>query len=228
MAKAPSFKQVQANIQGKLRINPKVMQASVPQLTFSPSVGIIARDIDKMEVDIRSFREPLKRAIKQVVIPSIQKNFEAEGRPAWEPYSEATYEIRERMGDAPPSKLLNKTGALQDVMKQIGIWTINQNAAILLDLPARVSYGKIHQGGYSKGSMSVQIKKSGSAAQAFRDLNSKIKKAIATGTTIQDFNFSIPARPFIMIQEEDVPEIQRVFAEWLGERIDRHWGKITR
>lgn len=223
----PSYQQIHSNIQGKLRINPKVMQASVPQLTFSPSVGIIARDIEKLGLDIRSFREPLKRAVQRVIIPSIQENFNQEGRPGWEPYSPSTLEIRERLGQ-PVGKLLNKTGALQRVMRQFNIWTVNNNAAILLDLPSSVSYGKIHQGGYSKGSMAAAVKKSGNAAQAFKDMNNRIKAAMKSGTTIKDFNFSIPARPFVMLQEQDIPAIQKVFEDWLKERVDAHWGKITR
>lgn len=222
-SKLPSTKQVQANIKNNLRINPQVMQAMVPQLTFSPSVGIIARDIDKLEMDIRSFKEPLSRAVKKVIIPSIQANFEAEGRPSWEPYSPGTIEIREKMGQ-PVGKLLNKTGALQKVMKRFNIWTVNQNAAILLDLPENVWYGKIQQSGYSGTSMNAAIKKTGSASAAFRQLQEKLRHSIKTGTTVKNFDFSIPARPFIMIQDHDIRDIQKVFEDWLQERIALHWG----
>ena len=223
MAKRPSFADVHRDVSSKLRINPRVMADSVPQLTFSPSVGIIARDIDKLGMDIRSFREPLKRAVQQVIIPSIQRNFDEEGRPAWAPYAEATIDIREKMGE-PVGNLLDKTGALRQVMSHVNIWTINNNAAILLDLPQNVWYGKVHQGGYGS-TMGGRIKKTGSAGAAFNSLQKSIANAIKTGTTIRTGDFTIPARPFIMIQEEDVPNIQRVFEEWLEERIERHWSR---
>jgi phage gpG-like protein len=218
---APSFTQIHRNIQSNLRINPKVMRDSVPQLTFSPSIGIIARNIDKMGIDIRSFKEPLKRAVQQVIIPSIQQNFEEEGRPPWDPYSASTLDIRERLGD-PVNKLLNKTGDLQNVMQRYNLWTVNNNAAILLDIP--LWYGKLHQEGHGK-SMAAAIKRTGSAAGAFNQINSQIKSAIKTGTTIRGTDMNIPARPFVMIQPEDVPKIQEVFERWLGERVNKHWGK---
>jgi phage gpG-like protein len=218
--KMPDFNQIHANVQSRLRINPKVMQESVPQLQFSPSIGIIARDIDRLGMDIRSFREPLTRAIKQVVIPSIQRNFTVGGRPAWEPYSPGTIEIRDRMG-SPVGSLLNKTGALQRVMGQVNLWTINNNAAILLDIP--LWYGKLHQQGYGN-TMGAAIAKAGSASKAFKNINDAVKQSIKTGTQIQSVDLHIPARPFVVLQEEDLPAIQRVFEAWLAERVAKHWG----
>lgn len=218
MAK-PNYASIHAGISRKLRINPKVMQDSVPQLTFSPSVGIIARDIDKLGMDIRSFREPLKRAVQKVIIPSILQNFEEEGRPSWSPYSPATIEIRENMGD-PVNKLLNKTGALETQMSRYNIWTVNNNAAILLDIP--LWYGNLQQSGYGN-SMGASIKKTGSAAKSFKDLNARLRATIKSGGTVRSADFNIPARPFVMLQEEDLPAIENVFAEWLQERVDRHW-----
>lgn len=215
----PSYQTIHAGISRKLRINPQVMRESVPQLTFSPSVGIIARDIDKLGMDIRSFREPLKRAVQKVIIPSIQRNFEEEGRPSWEPYSAATLEIRERMGE-PVNKLLNKTGALQTQMSRYNIWTVNNNAAILLDIP--LWYGKLHQEGYGR-SMSSSMKKTGSATQSLRNLNKGLRASIKAGTRVKATDFSIPARPFVMLQEEDIPAIEHIFSEWLQERINHHW-----
>lgn len=208
----PNHAQIHSNIKSKLRINPKVMRESVPQLTFSPSVGIIARNIDKMGMDIRSFREPLKRAVQQVIIPSIQQNFEQEGRPSWEPHSPATEEIRERLGN-PVGKILRSTGALQTAMSRYNLWTVNNNAAILLDIP--LWYGKLHQEGYGQGGPKV----------GFQERQKKIRQAIRTGRKVQNFKFSIPARPFVMIQDEDIPKIEQVFEQWLGERVNAHWSR---
>lgn len=220
-----TYQQAYAGIMGKLRINGRVTPGNVPQLQFSPSVGIIARDIDKLGMDIRSFHEPLKRAVQKVIIPSIQANFDAEGRPTWEPYSDATIEIRDNMHQ-PVGKMLEKTGMLRQTMKQLNLWTINQNAAILLDLPPNIWYGKIHQGGFGGTSMKSRIKKAGgSHATAFHGLQKDIKGAIKAGKTIRQADFSIPARPFVMIQPEDEDAIAEIFIKWLQERIDRHWSR---
>jgi phage gpG-like protein len=219
----PNHAQIHANIARKLRINPKVMKSSVPQLTFEPSIGIIARDIDKLSMDIRSFREPLKRAVQQVIIPSIMRNFNVEGRPSWEPYSPATIEIRQNMGD-PVNRLLNRTGALQTAMSRYNIWTVNNNAAILLDIPTK--YGKIHQEGYGT-SMKKAIKASGGdASAAINKINKTIRAARRSGQQLRGVDMNIPARPFVMLQAEDIPAIQAVFTKWLEERIAEHWGKM--
>lgn len=225
MAKATTtYQQAYSAIIGKLRINGNVTPGNVPQLQFSPSVGIIARDIDKLGIDIRSFREPLKRAVQKVIIPSIQANFDAEGRPPWEPYADATLEIRDHMKE-PVGKLLQKTGLLRQTMRQLNLWTINPNAAILLDLPPNIWYGKVHQGGFGGASMKARIKKSGNAGTAFKSLQKDIKGAIKAGKTIRTADFAIPARPFVMIQPEDEDAIAEVFIAWLQERIDKHWSR---
>jgi phage gpG-like protein len=35
---------------------------------------------------------------------------------------------------------------------------------------------------------------------------------------------AIPARPFIMFQEEDEYAVQEVFFDWLDNRVQLHWG----
>jgi phage gpG-like protein len=207
-----------ASVRG-LQIRRQVFQNSVPQLAFSPSVGIIARDVDKLGLDIRSFREPLKRSVQRVIIPSIQKNFDDEGRPeSWEPYAESTIDIRERQG-SPVGKLLDKTGALRTAMKRLNIWTINDTAAILLDLPSNVSYGKIHQQG-----LSGAAKRAKGAGGAFNKRQRDIRKAIQEGKTLRTA-VEIPARPFVMIQDDDVFAIEAIFSEWLNERIAARWSR---
>src|SRR5882757_8152561 len=44
---------------------------------------IAANDVDKLHYNIRSFREPLKRSLNEVIVPSIIQNFDVEGRPPW-------------------------------------------------------------------------------------------------------------------------------------------------
>jgi phage gpG-like protein len=193
---------------------------------FKPSLGILARDIDKLGIDIRSFKEPLMRAIKTVMIPSFRKNFEEEGRPAWEPMAEATEMIREREGSS--GALLNRTGALKRVMGQQNIWTVTRESASIQDLPEKVSYGKIHQeglGGMGKRVKSVMAaaKKQGkriSPGQAANIAQKQLDREILAGNTGGGkASVNIPARPFVMFQDDDMDEVYNVFDIWLQERI---------
>lgn len=115
---------------------------------FKPSIGIVAKNVDRFGLDIRSFREPLKRSAQKVLGPSFQKNFDEGGRPqSWEPWSEATVEIRDRMGVV-GGNLMVRSGKLRRVAGQLNIWTITPTAATIKNLPDSVWYGRLHQAGF--------------------------------------------------------------------------------
>jgi phage gpG-like protein len=199
---------------------------------FSPSIGILARDIDKMGVDIRSFREPLRRAIKEVMIPSFMKNFQVGGRPSWEPLSEATLNLRASLHGKSGSQILVKTGKLKQNMGYTTMWDITQESAAIKQLPERVWYGVVHQGGYGttaakttsliKAAMKKGKRLSPADAnkQVMAGIDAKIKEAMQTGMKIKS-GPAIPARPFVVIQDEDEDNIVKVFEEWLDERLVR-------
>lgn len=152
--------------------------------SMNPTAAVLVRDFDRLGVDIRSFREPLGRVIRQVAIPSIKKNFDDEGRPPWKPLSDVTITMREDAGfDSGP--ILDRTGTLKKVATQINIWTVTKDEAYVKDLPEKVRYGKLHQEGY------------------------------------EDRGKKVPARPFIMFQEEDIDQAAEVFGDWLDERLAR-------
>lgn len=169
------------------------MAASTPllELTFKPPLAVIQKDLRTLGVDLRSLREPLKRSIQQVIIPSIRANFDAQGRPAWAPYAASTLEFHEMLGTEMSRSLLNRTGALKSSATTLAIWSIGKEDAKLNGLPSKVWYGNLHQTGGRGG------------------------KQTGKGT--------IPARPFIMFQDEDYEKITEVFAKWLDERIAKRW-----
>lgn len=196
-----------------LRINQGITAQMFPGITFSPSLGITASRIDKLGMNIKSFREPLKRSIQQVIAPSIRTNFDQGGRPnAWPELSDATQEIQDRImggGDHPP---LIKSGLMRRTMTQLNVWSISQNSAILKDVPDKIWYAKVHQAGY-EGKGKAGRKSLTEIVNAAKSGKSKGERAISP----------IPARPFVMLQSRDVEDIQQVFIKWMGERIDRTW-----
>lgn len=177
---------------------------------FQPSIGILARDIDKLGLDIRSFREPLTRAIKQVMIPSIRKNFTQGGRPEpWEPLADYTQELRYAQGYSPVGPILVRSGSLMRNMGFLSMWTVTQNFATIKDLPQRIWYGKVQQSGIG-GFAALVSKHGGDIGKAISQVDEHRSRAV-----------NIPARPFVLIQEGDANDIQKVFDVWLGERAAR-------
>jgi len=186
-----------------LILSPNVFAAQVTslELHFEPSIGIITKRLDTLGKELKDFRTPLRRAIRQVVIPSIQTNFNVGGRPTWAALDEAT--VRRKKGNNRP---LVRSGALQRGMKDQGIWTVGRQTAFLADLPSSIWYGKVHQAGF------------GTSEETFSVLNTATGKSETH--TMRDIGAGgVPARPFVMIQPEDEEEIERVFDEWLAEKI---------
>lgn len=115
---------------------------------FRPTIGISAARVDKFDLDIRSFREPLQRVVKLVMIPSFQANFAAGGRPI--PWASLAPDYAERTRgnmDAVDDHILVLTGRLQRTMGQLNIWDFSKTTATIKGLPTRVWYGAVHQAG---------------------------------------------------------------------------------
>jgi phage gpG-like protein len=208
------------------------LRDGIVSFEFKPTLGILARDMDKLGIDIRSFREPLTRAVKQVMIPSIKKNFDSQGRPGWEPLAEDTLLLRDRLGQTGP--ILNRTGQLKRNMGYQTMWSITQEYAIIKDLPQRVWYGKVHQEGRSGMQTRIKnevakAKKRGfvlSPGNAAKNVMKQMDAELKSGQASKHSRTNIPARPFVMFQDQDYDDIEEVFGKWLQERIDRNlrWG----
>lgn len=179
-------------------------------MDFQPSAGISAKKLDRLGMDIRSFHEPLKDAVQKVVIPSIRRNFDSEGRPSWTPLAQRTVWAR---GSAHP--ILNRTGNLRRQMGYLKVWHIGREMAMIRDLPQSIWYGKVQQAGL--GLHDVQ--------EDFRYATSSTGKASQTPVSVGMKNLgepgSIPPRPFVMIQAEDEPKIERIFQRWLTMRVKK-------
>src|SRR4051812_5701346 len=104
----------------------QVLSATAPiiDVSFSPSPILLAEGFNDFALSFRSFKEPLKRSIQEVVAPSLQQNFDVGGRPTpWIPLAETTLERRSKRGYG--SKPLKRSGRLQRTAGQLNIWKIN-------------------------------------------------------------------------------------------------------
>jgi phage gpG-like protein len=204
---------------GGLNMQSGLTSSGVVGITFEPTVGIAAGRIAKLGIDIRSFRVPLERAIKQVVIPSIQANFNAGGRPEWEPLADYTLKRRENEGSG--SAPLVRSGRLKRKMAQFNIWTISPTMAILADLPQDVWYGAVQQGGYEGKGVGRRVQAKGRSARAVLEhiTDAALAGESAGGGVVPP----IPARPFVLLQPEDEDKIMIIFIKWLEERVLAAW-----
>ena len=178
-------------------------------MTFEPSLGVMARRVDKMGLDIRSFREPLHRVLKEIVIPSIKLNFHKHGRTpsgqgnAWERLSEWT---EQKKGHGRPLLL---TGALQKTMERQNIWHLDGEKLLLANLPQEVWYGVVHQQGAGDPD---------AAADMWFDPVAQVYVNVGDSDGGPS---NIPARPFVQLTDEEIEMIDEVFLDWLDERAMR-------
>ena len=92
-------------------------------------------------VDLRSMREPLKRAVKDVMLPSFHQNFDSEGRPSWTPAARSY-----------GHSLLHDSGRLEKGATVLANWDFDRERAQLnpASLVSRIGVKIIHQTGFSR------------------------------------------------------------------------------
>lgn len=110
-------------------------------VSLTPPGWVMAADFVALGLDIRSMREPLKRAVQGVLGGSIRYNFEVGGRPEWPPLSDETVRIKHDLGY--PPDILIRTGKLKKVAGQLNIWTLTREEAYVTQLPG-AEYGEFH------------------------------------------------------------------------------------
>jgi phage gpG-like protein len=157
-------------------------------VAIKPLPVIIAGQFGALAKGVRSYRVPLTKAIKEVVIPSIDQNFDWEGRPdQWEPLSGDTEVRRAWYGYGASGPILERSGKMRKAASAFARWVVTKDSAYAGgNWPGSAFYGPIQHSGF--GTMTIQGGR------------------------------WLPARPFMMIQNDDVPKIEAVFALWLQER----------
>jgi len=220
---------------GKLSTLGGISSAAFPalEMKFEPSIIIAAGKIDRLGGLIKDFKEPLTESVRKVMMPSIANNFASGGRPAWEPLSEATLEIRQNFGVG-GDRILVRSGKLESLASSFGVWRITNAYATVDNIP--VWYANIQQGGYSGRSMSHRVKAAGgnkkAALEKLQDeqlakfggkYTTGGKVTAVRGPSLPREAASIPARPFIMFQPEDEDDVAQIFIDWLGKKINEAW-----
>lgn len=112
------------------------------EFDWQPSLTLMASQFDTLGTSIKSFKEPLTRSVKEVIIPSIGTNFDVGGRPAWAPLADFT--IANKGSSAP----LIDTGKLLNAATALRAWTIDGVGGEARLDNVSVTYGYYHQGGF--------------------------------------------------------------------------------
>lgn len=191
-------------------------------IDWSPTPVILAASYAAFGMSFRSMHEPLKRSVQQVLAPSIRRNFDVGGRPPWQALSQVTIDMRLKMGFS-AGPVLVRSGKLKRVAGQLNIWTIDTEKAFVSDL-RQASYGIVHQQGASFtpsfGKMSAVAKlatRRGGKVVVNHAEGAGATRTVKGGKRGSGSN-TIPARPFLLIQDEDVAAVEEVFITWVRER----------
>ncbi len=140
---------------------------------------------------------PAMGLIGEIVQSSILENFEKQGRPApWASLRPATITQRQKQGKW-PGKILQRTGALKRIAYNA--------SATKVELTANAPYAATHQFGARKGqfgTVAAHVK------AHVRKLHGKTVAVSGHTRTVPVPWGDIPARPFMMVQEEDWDEIR--------------------
>jgi phage gpG-like protein len=118
------------------------------EIDCMPSALLIAADFYAWANAVEDVRDPLKKAIQEVVIPSIAKNFDDEGNPPWAELTDETLAKRSWAGFA-EGPILDRTGALRSAATSVEAWEFDDDVA-QMTMPGETPYGTFHQGGTSQ------------------------------------------------------------------------------
>ena len=160
-------------------------------MTSTITVTIDDREVSRMLAQLKARlgkTKPLMTVIGETIRTSVERNFAAGGRPGWEPSTR----VRQYGGQT-----LSDTGRLR---RSFTVASGNGWSAV----GTNVSYAAIHQlGGKTKPHI----------------IKPKKKKALKTPygifKQVKHPGSEIPARPFLMVQEEDWEEIKATIADFL-------------
>jgi phage virion morphogenesis protein len=140
--------------------------------------------------------KPVMALIGEIVNESIQTNFEVGGRPEWAPLSPVTIANRKKLNKW-PGQILVRSGVRGGLMGSVSYKPMDDKVVI----GTNKVYAKVHQFGAKKGQFgqkTVHI-----PAHERSGKGTKRHKVRAHTRTMNIPWGDIPARPFLMIQDND-------------------------
>ena len=108
-------------------------------IDVSPSLVMVLIELEELGKHFRSFKEPLKDAIQQVIAPAFKANFASEGEGSWAPLIENT------LMHPGAGTILDRTGTLRRAAGYLKSWTIDGPGGTATMDQLGVEYGVFHQ-----------------------------------------------------------------------------------
>lgn len=150
--------------------------------------------------------QPALKQIGELMVASIHKNFEEQGRPTkWAPLSPMTLAMR-RNKDKSSIKILQDTGRLRNSIT----YDATRSGGTAVAIGTNVKYGKIHQYGGKVNIPAITIVPKKAKALRFV-INGKV---VFAKSVYQKARVAvIPQRKFLQFQEQDISDIREVLLE---------------
>ena len=160
----------------------------------------------------KDFSPALKKT-GMLMYASIAKNFRMEGRPErWKPLKRVTIARRRKGPGVGSPKILQDTGRLrQSVTSAHGPNSIYRLSSTQLVLGTNLKYARIHQEGGTTGPVTIVPRRK----KALHWINEAGQHVFAK--KVNHPGSKIPARPFLIFQEEDKRNIKALMLEHLME-----------
>ena len=157
--------------------------------------------------DITNFTPVLKRS-GELMVKSIQQNFLSQGRPSpWVPLSPMTIAMRRKGTGTGSPKILMDTGALFR-----SIWyDVNEEEGSVRIGPGGLPYAKkLHFGGINKIPAHTETVKSHTRKTKYGNI-----KVVSFKRKMPARTFTVPPRPYVRFDEEDIPALQEIFIDFI-------------
>jgi phage gpG-like protein len=185
------------------------------------------RDLDKLaellERGFADFTEPLQQC-GVITMRSVDLNFQEQGRPTrWQALKGITLFLRREGGGEGGAQILQDTGRL----KQSVTWgllgsgsappgAVYELGPTSLRIGSNLPYAAIHQfGGTVKAKKKALARQVPDVASPLGARRYKGKVYVLFGPSV-----TIPARPYLTLQPEDLDDFGQVFADWAQSKFD--------
>lgn len=154
---------------------------------------------------------PAMKVIGAIIRTSVVRNFEKQGRPGWKGLSKTTKKLRGASGP-----ILRRQGFAGGLMGSVEFKADSDGVQV----GTNKIYGAVHQFGAKKGSFGTIMAKIGTHSRRITQAFGRMIEPRTVTVSEHKRKMSlpwgdIPARPFLMVQDEDWNEIGAALGEFV-------------